>query len=178
MRPLPTSWNIGGTSGAKSDPAQPTVYLIRRGSRLCAPAPRIRNLCARRRDAVTSLRFVEGAVSVNDQDKTAENIDLHDPRIVDSIDRYWRKNMLIMFLLLIIWAVVGLGCGVLLADRLNNFSLGGFPLGFWFAQQGSILVFILLILAYSVLLNRLDAQHAQELQQYRQENADGKGADS
>jgi len=61
---------------------------------------------------------------------------------VDSIDRYWRKNMLIMFLLLVIWAVVGLGCGVLLADRLNQFALGGFPLGFWFAQQGSIIVFI------------------------------------
>ncbi len=104
---------------------------------------------------------------MNHQDKTTENIDLHDPRIVESIDRYWRKNMLIMVLLLIIWAVVGLGCGVLLADRLNHFALGGFPLGFWFAQQGSIIVFILLILAYSVLLNRLDARHAQELQQYR-----------
>ncbi len=104
---------------------------------------------------------------MNHQDKTAENIDLHDPRIVESIDRYWRKNMLIMVLLLIIWAVVGLGCGVLLADRLNQFALGGFPLGFWFAQQGSIIVFILLILAYSILLNRLDARHAQELQRYR-----------
>jgi len=63
--------------------------------------------------------------------------------------------------------VVGLGCGVLLADRLNHFALGGFPLGFWFAQQGSIIVFILLILAYCILLNRLDTRHAQELQQYR-----------
>ena len=104
---------------------------------------------------------------MNDQDKMGENIDLHDPRIVESIDRYWRKNMLIMVLLLIIWAVVGLGCGVLLADRLNHFALGGFPLGFWFAQQGSIIVFILLILAYCVLLNRLDARHVQELQGYR-----------
>ncbi len=104
---------------------------------------------------------------MNHQDKTAEKIDLQDTRIVECIDRYWRKNMLIMVVLLIIWAVVGLGCGVLLADRLNHFSLGGFPLGFWFAQQGSIIVFILLILAYSILLNRLDARHAQELQQYR-----------
>ena len=104
---------------------------------------------------------------VNHQDKTAEKIDLHDTRIVECIDRYWRKNMLIMGVLLIIWAVVGLGCGVLLADRLNHFALGGFPLGFWFAQQGSIIVFILLILAYSILLNRLDARHAQELQSYR-----------
>ncbi len=111
---------------------------------------------------------------MNHQDKTAENIDLNDPRIVESIDRYWRKNMLIMVLLLIIWAVVGLGCGVLLADRLNHFALGGFPLGFWFAQQGSIIVFILLILAYSVLMNRLDARHAQELQQYRKENTDNR----
>ena len=130
----------------------------------------LRNLCTRCRDAVPSLRFFEGTVPVNHQDKTAENIDLHDPRSVDSIARYWRKNMLIMVLLLIVWAVVGLGCGVLLADRLNHFALGGFPLGFWFAQQGSIIVFILLILAYCVLLNRLDSQHAQELQQYR---ADG-----
>ena len=104
---------------------------------------------------------------MNHQDKAAEKIDLHDTRIVECIDRYWRKNMLIMVLLLIIWAVVGLGCGVLLADRLNHFALGGFPLGFWFAQQGSIIVFILLILAYCVLLNRLDSQHAHELQQYR-----------
>jgi putative solute:sodium symporter small subunit len=126
-----------------------------------------RNFCARYHDAVTSLRFVEGTAPVNHQDKMAENIDLHDPRIVDSIARYWRKNMLIMVLLLIIWAVVGLGCGVLLADRLNHFALGGFPLGFWFAQQGSIIVFILLILAYCVLLNRLDSRHALELQEYR-----------
>ena len=133
---------------------------------------RSRKFCTRLRDAVTSLRFVEGTVPVNHQDKTAENIDLHDPRIVESIDRYWRKNILIMVVLLIIWAVAGLGCGVLLADRLNQFALGGFPLGFWFAQQGSILVFILLILAYSVVLNRLDSRHAQELRQFRKENAD------
>ena len=79
------------------------------------------------------------------QDKNSEKTDLHDPRIVESIDRYWRKNVLIMVVLLIIWAVVGLGCGVLLADLLNRFSLGGFPLGFWFAQQGSIIVFVLLL---------------------------------
>ena len=127
----------------------------------------LRNLCTRCHDAVTSLRFVEGTVPVNHQDKTAEKTDLHDTRIVECIDRYWRKNMRIMVLLLIIWAVVGLGCGVLLADRLNHFALGGFPLGFWFAQQGSIIVFILLILSYCVLLNRLDVWHAQELQQYR-----------
>jgi putative solute:sodium symporter small subunit len=76
---------------------------------------------------------------------------------------YWRKNVTIMIVLLAIWAFVGLGCGVLFADWLNQFSLGGFPLGFWFAQQGSIIVFIILILIYAILLNRLDNEYAGEL---------------
>ena len=61
-------------------------------------------------------------------------------------------------LLLVIWAVVGLGCGVLFADALNQVRLGGFPLGFWFAQQGSIYVFVLLIFVYVRLMRRLDRQ--------------------
>ncbi len=73
---------------------------------------------------------------------------------------YWRKNVTIMIVLLAIWAFVGLGCGVLFADWLNQFSLGGFPLGFWFSQQGSIIVFIILILIYAILLNRLDNEYA------------------
>jgi putative solute:sodium symporter small subunit len=78
-----------------------------------------------------------------------------------SNDRYWRANVRIMAILLLIWASVGLGCGVLFADTLNQWSLGGFPLGFWFAQQGSILVFVLLILVYALLLNRLDRRYRQ-----------------
>ena len=76
---------------------------------------------------------------------------------------YWRKNVTIMIVLLAIWAFVGLGCGVLFADWLNQFKLGGFPLGFWFAQHGSIIVFIILILIYAILLNRLDNEYAGEL---------------
>ncbi len=94
-------------------------------------------------------------------------IDVHDPRVVESIDRYWRANLRIMAVLLAVWAVVGLGCGVLLADTLNQFRLGGFPLGFWFAQQGSILTFVLLILVYALALNRLDARHHRELEELR-----------
>ena len=75
---------------------------------------------------------------------------------------YWQKNVSIMAVLLAIWAFVGLGCGVLFADWLNQFKLGGFPLGFWFAQQGSIIVFIILILVYAILLNRLDDEYAGE----------------
>ena len=68
-----------------------------------------------------------------------------------------------MAVLLIIWAAAGLGAGVLFADTLNAWSLGGIPLGFWFAQQGSIMVFVVLILIYAVLLNRLDRQHHEDL---------------
>jgi putative solute:sodium symporter small subunit len=91
-------------------------------------------------------------------------IDVHDPRIRAAIDRYWRQNLRIMAALLAIWALVGLGCGVLFADTLSRFHLGGFPLGFWFAQQGSIVVFVLLILVYCVLLNRLDDRHHLEIE--------------
>ena len=104
------------------------------------------------------------------RENSSEEIDVHDPRIVASIDRYWRKNVSIMISLLVIWAMVGLGCGVLFADFLNNFHLGGFPLGFWFAQQGSILVFVVIILVYAVLLNRLDARHHRELEQIRSQS--------
>ncbi len=93
--------------------------------------------------------------------------DVRDPRIAAAIRRYWRRNVRIMVVLLAIWAFAGLGCGVLFADWLNQFRLGGFPLGFWFAQQGSILVFVVLILVYGLALNRLDADHHRELEWIR-----------
>ncbi len=94
-------------------------------------------------------------------------IDVRDPRIAAAIQLYWRKNVRVMAACLAVWAIAGLGCGVLFADTLNRFSLGGFPLGFWFAQQGSILVFVLLILIYALALNRLDAEHHRELERIR-----------
>jgi len=79
------------------------------------------------------------------------------------VDRYWRRNVTLMSSLLIVWAAVSLGCGVLFVESLNAFRLGGFPLGFWFAQQGSIIVFVVLILVYAVVMTRLDRQHHEEL---------------
>ncbi len=86
-----------------------------------------------------------------------------DPRVRACIDRYWRRNVALMAALLFVWAIVGLGCGVLFADALNRLRLGGFPLGFWFAQQGSILTFVVLILVYAVGMAKLDRDHHEEL---------------
>ena len=59
-------------------------------------------------------------------------------------------------MLLVIWFIVSYGCGILFVDELDRFRLGGFKLGFWFAQQGSIYVFVVLIFVYVFLMNRLD----------------------
>ena len=85
------------------------------------------------------------------------------------LDRYWRTNRLVMLGLLLVWAAAGLGAGVLAADVLNGVMLPGtgYPLGFWFAQQGSILVFVLLILVYCLAMNRLDAKHRADLERAR-----------
>lgn len=72
------------------------------------------------------------------------------------LKKYWSKNLQILTILLLIWAIVSFGCGILMADFLNQYNLGGFPLGFWFAQQGSIYVFVVLIFVYVFLANRLD----------------------
>ena len=74
---------------------------------------------------------------------------------------YWRRNLLYVAILLTVWFVVSFGCGVLFADALDEYHLPGtgFPLGFWFAQQGSIYIFVALIFVYVWLMNRLDRKH-------------------
>jgi putative solute:sodium symporter small subunit len=71
-------------------------------------------------------------------------------------ETYWKTNLKYLVILLTIWFTVSYGFGILLVDTLNQFTLGGFKLGFWFAQQGSIYVFVLLIFVYIYLMNRLD----------------------
>jgi putative solute:sodium symporter small subunit len=111
-----------------------------------------------------------------DGSRRAAPYDLLQPEIHKATKRYWRSNVRLMLILLLVWAVVGLGCGVIWADRLNAleingepFRLGGFPLGFWFAQQGSIIVFTVLILIYAVVMNRLDNRHHLHIEQLRRE---------
>ncbi|MCM4078553.1 DUF4212 domain-containing protein [Paractinoplanes hotanensis] len=72
---------------------------------------------------------------------------------------YWKRNLRIMVVLLIIWFVVSFGCGILFIEQLNKVEINGFPLGMWFAQQGSIYTFVLLILVYAVLMDRLDDRY-------------------
>lgn len=71
---------------------------------------------------------------------------------------YWRKNIITIACLLSIWAIVSFGFGVLLIDWLNQFSIGQLPLGFWFAQQGSIFVFVVLVFAYAFLMDWIDRE--------------------
>ena len=72
---------------------------------------------------------------------------------------YWKENLRLMTILLVIWFVVSYGCGILLFDALNAIKIGGYKLGFWFAQQGSIYVFLVLIFYYASAMNKLDRKY-------------------
>lgn len=69
---------------------------------------------------------------------------------------YWKKNLRLLAILLTIWFIVSFGFGILWVDQLNTIQLGGFQLGFWFAQQGSQYVFVILIFIYVYRMNKLD----------------------
>lgn len=72
---------------------------------------------------------------------------------------YWKDSVRLLLTLVAIWFVVSFGCGILFAEALNTFQVGGFPLGFWFAQQGSIYAFVVLIFVYVWRMNKLDRKH-------------------
>lgn len=71
---------------------------------------------------------------------------------------YWRRNIKIVLTLMTIWFLVSFGFGILLVEQLNVIRLGGFKLGFWFAQQGSIFTFVILIFVYVYKMNQLDKE--------------------
>jgi putative solute:sodium symporter small subunit len=78
----------------------------------------------------------------------------------DNADRYWARNLRILFALLAVWWAVSFGAGIIWADSLDAFRIPGtgFKVGFWFAQQGSIYVFVALIFIYARLMTKLDAE--------------------
>ena len=71
-------------------------------------------------------------------------------------NKYWKANLKIVFSLLVIWFISSFGFGIIFSDFLDEFKIGGFKLGFWFAQQGSIYIFVALVFIYVWLMSRLD----------------------
>lgn len=74
-------------------------------------------------------------------------------------DSYWKSNLRLVACCLVVWFVVSFLFGIILVEPLNNFRLGGYKLGFWFAQQGSIYVFVILIFFYAWRMGKLDRKH-------------------
>ena len=75
---------------------------------------------------------------------------------------YWNANLIIVIFLLSIWFLSSFGAGILFSDYLDNFQIGGFKLGFWFSQQGSIISFVFIIVLYCFLMNKLDNKYSSE----------------
>ena len=71
-------------------------------------------------------------------------------------NNYWNKNIRYISILLSLWFLVSFGCGILFVEQLNTIQIGGFKLGFWFAQQGSIFGFVVIIFTYVFLMSKLD----------------------
>ena len=71
---------------------------------------------------------------------------------------YWKRNVRLMSVLLVVWAAVSFGAGIVFVEPLNEIVIAGFPLGFWFAQQGAIITFVVLIAVYVWRMDKLDAE--------------------
>ena len=87
---------------------------------------------------------------------------------------YWRKNLIFVAALLTVWFIVSFVVSIVLVDELNQIRMGGFRLGFWMAQQGSLYIFVVLIFVYVWLMNRLDRAYAleeQEINEYEQDTS-------
>ena len=75
------------------------------------------------------------------------------------LQAYWKENLAIIIGHLAVWFFVSFFCGIMIADQLDQYMIGGFPLGFWFANQGSIVTFVVLICTYVTMMNRLDIKY-------------------
>ena len=81
---------------------------------------------------------------------------------------YWKKNIRYITILLSLWFIVSFGCGILFVEQLNTIQIGGFKLGFWFAQQGSIFGFVAIIFTYIFLMNKFDQTQNKQLYKSKQ----------
>ncbi|HJM71167.1 MAG TPA: DUF4212 domain-containing protein [Gammaproteobacteria bacterium] len=75
-----------------------------------------------------------------------------------NVDRYWKKNIQIVLILMLIWFLASFGFGIIFVNDLDEISFFGFKLGFWFAQQGSILIFVAIIFVYIKMMKNLDKE--------------------
>ena len=75
------------------------------------------------------------------------------------LQAYWKENLIIIAVLLSIWFLVSYVCSILIVNQLDAYRIGGFPLGFWFANQGSLIIFVILIWVYVWLMDRLDIKY-------------------
>lgn len=77
----------------------------------------------------------------------------------DKAHQYWQENISIIIKLLIIWFTVSYGCGILFINELNNIEISGVKLGYWFAQQGAIYIFVILIFVYAKAMSKIDQKY-------------------
>ena len=77
----------------------------------------------------------------------------------DAAQAYWKENISLILKMLVIWFVVSYGCGIIFIDELNAIEFGGFKLGFWFAQQGSIYVFVVMIFVYAKMMESIEEKY-------------------
>ena len=82
-----------------------------------------------------------------------------------ALKAYWKANIKILISQLLVWFLASFGFGILWSDELDQIQIGGFKLGFWFAQQGSIYIFVLLIFIYVHLMNKLDQKYKKQISQ-------------
>lgn len=104
----------------------------------------------------------------------------HDEETLSEIDvqAYWRANIKVLVVLLSTWAFVSFGCGVLFSDWLDQFHIGGFPLGFWFTQQGTMICFVAIIFIYHIWMKKIERAHGVDDDEDNVENNAANQADT
>lgn len=107
----------------------------------------------------SGAKDAEGEVYHHDAENMPKDGHVHGPASEETANHYWAANIRLLLSLLAIWFAVSFGAGILLVDVLNKIDFFGVPLGFWFAQQGSIYVFVILIFVYTVIMHKIERQH-------------------